>query len=247
MLGIAGITLIYVAVNAAYLIALGFDGARHTPTPAADVMELAGGPWGGQAICLLVMLSALGAINGMVLTGTRVYAVWGADYRRLAWLGTWNRRAIAPTAAIIVQANIAIALVLLVGTDIGRGVFDSALHTIGVSGLRWDTYFGGFETLLAATTPIYWILSLLTGIAVFVLRTRDASSERPYAVPLYPLPPLAYCAMCAFMLYASVAYARWLALVGLVPLAIGATLSMIIRPVRADVTETPKPDIELPV
>ena len=33
------------------------------------------------------MLSALGAINGMILTGTRIYAVWGADYPALAWLG----------------------------------------------------------------------------------------------------------------------------------------------------------------
>ncbi len=38
-----GITLIYLAVNASYLAVLGFDGARSTQTPAADVMTKA--PW----------------------------------------------------------------------------------------------------------------------------------------------------------------------------------------------------------
>ena len=43
---------------------------------------------------------ALGAINGMILTGTRIYAVWGADYPAFAWLAAWNRRTAAPIAAM---------------------------------------------------------------------------------------------------------------------------------------------------
>ena len=68
-LAIVGITLIYLAVNAAYLHALGFDAAQQSATPAADAMEKVWGEWGGRAIGILVMLSALGAINGMILTG----------------------------------------------------------------------------------------------------------------------------------------------------------------------------------
>src|SRR5207244_2368166 len=125
VLGIAGITLIYVVVNAVYLSVLGFDGARHSSTSAADVMELATGPWGDRAISLLVMLSALGAINGMILTATRIYAVWGADYPALAWLAAWSRRSAAPLAAIALQAAIAVVLIVLVGTDAGRAAFDT--------------------------------------------------------------------------------------------------------------------------
>ena len=80
-------------------------------TPAADVLELALGPWGGRAISLLVMLSALGAINGMILTGTRIYAVWGADYPPSPGLASWNRRTAAPVAAIALQAVFAVMLV----------------------------------------------------------------------------------------------------------------------------------------
>jgi amino acid transporter len=229
LLGVAGITLIYLSVNAAYLSALGFNGVRATQTPAADVMEQTVGALGGRAISLLVMLSALGAINGMILTGTRVYATWGADYPALAWLGHWNRRAVAPVAAIAAQTGIALLLILLVGTARGRDLFDAGLRAVGVRGLPWQEYFGGFETLVAGSTPVYWALSLLTGLTVFVLRIRDRTIERPFSVALYPLPPVVFCVTCAYMAYASIAYAGWLTLIGGLPLAIGFALSFVLR------------------
>jgi amino acid transporter len=229
VLGIVAITLVYLAVNAAYLWALGFDGARASATPAADVVDQAIGAWGSRAISLLVMLSALGAINGMILTGTRVYATWGDDYPALAWLAAWSRQSAAPLAAIAVQAAIAVCLIVLVGTASGRGAFDAALHTVGLQELPWEQYFGGFETLVAGSTPVYWALSLLTGLAVFILRRNKPPDSRPFKMPLYPLPALAFCGTCAYMLYASAAYAKWLVLVGVVPLALGGILMLLLR------------------
>jgi amino acid transporter len=156
LIGLASITVIYLAVNATYLAVLGFDGARQTATPAADVLELAVGAWGGRAISLLVMLSALSAINGMILTGSRIYAVWGADYRALAWLGAWNRRAGTPVSAIGVQAVVAVMFIVLVGTTIGRSSFDASLNIVGLSGLPWERHSSGFETLIAGSAPTYW-------------------------------------------------------------------------------------------
>ncbi len=229
LIGIAGVTLIYLAVNAAYLTTLGIEGARATPTPAADVLERACGAWGGRAISALVMLSALGAINGMILTAPRIYATWGADYPALFWLSRWNRRVAAPVAAIAVQAVMAVLLIVLVGTPTGRNLCDTALRSIGLAGLPWHEYFGGFETLVAGSAPVFWAFFLLTGSAVMVLRVRDPDAVRPFVVPLYPLPPLVFCTTCLYMLYASVAYARWLVLLGVVPLAIGAALLMVVR------------------
>jgi amino acid transporter len=229
MLGIAGVAVVYLTVNAAYLAALGFDGASQTRTPATDVLELACGPRGGQAISLLVMLSALGAINGMVLTAPRIYAVWGADYPALAWLGAWNRRTAAPLAAIAVQAAIAALLIALVGTATGRDLFDVALRRIGLAALPWGDFLGGFEMLVAGSAPVFWGLCLLTGVAVFVLRAKDRAAERPFRIPLFPLPPLVFCGTCAYMLWASLAYARWLTLIGVLPLVLGGLLGLAAR------------------
>jgi amino acid transporter len=221
VLGIFGITLIYLAINGTYLAVLGFDTARQTSTPAADVMEHACGAWGGRVISVLVMLSALGAINGMILTGTRIYAVWGADYPALKWLGTWNRKTAAPIAAIAAQALIAVLLIALVGTSAGRAAFDNALAAVGLTGLPWEIYHGGFETLVAGSAPIYWALTLLTAVSVFILRFRNHTVDRPFRMPLFPLPAIAFCATCIYLLHASVIYAKWLSLVGVVPTIVG--------------------------
>ena len=228
-IGIFAITIIYLVVNVVYLRVLGFDLARESSAPAADVVASAFGPSGRAAASVLVMLSALAAINGMILAGSRVYAVVGADYPRARWLATWNRQAAVPLAAILVQALVAVSLVLAVGTSTGKSLLDAGLTRVGIGGLPWDEYFGGFETLVAGSAPVFWAFFLLTGLAVFVLRWKDPDTERPFSIPGYPLPPLVFCATSLYMLYSSLAYARWLALLGIVPLALGVPLWWVAR------------------
>ena len=227
--GIMGITVVYLAVNAAYLAVLGFDAARQTRTPAADVLEQAVGSWGAKGISILVMVSALGAINGMILAGSRVYATVGEDHRVFAWLGRWNRKLGAPVAAIAAQACVALLLVFAVGTVQGRNTIDYTLTSVGLSGLPWEEYFGGFETLVAGTAPVFWTFFLLTGVSLFVLRIKDPTRHRPFSTPWFPLPPIIFCCTCGYMLYSSLAYAKLLALLGAVPLALGLPLYFVSR------------------
>ncbi|MCO6453840.1 MAG: amino acid permease [Pirellulaceae bacterium] len=224
LLGILGITVVYLLVNAAYLATLGFEGARQSWTPASDVAARAVGPWGARGISLLVMVSALGAINGLILTGSRVYVSLGADHRPLAWLGYWHHRLGAPIGSLVAQGVVSLLLVFAVGTVWGRAAIDGSLTAVGLSGLPWEKYFGGFETLVAGTAPVFWLFFLLTGLSQIVLRIRDPRRPRPFATPLYPLPPLVFCATCLFMLYSSLDYARSLALLGVVPLLLGLPL-----------------------
>jgi uncharacterized membrane protein YhaH (DUF805 family) len=119
------------------------------------------------------------------------------------------------------QAAIAALLIMLVGTQSGRNGFDATLRAIGLNGLPWDQFDGGFETLVSGSAPVYWSLCLLTAAAVFVLRWKDRSVPRPFTVPLYPIPALLFLATCVYMLQASLAYAKWLSLIGFVPLALG--------------------------
>lgn len=211
----------------AYLAVLGFEGARETYTPANDVMEKVVGSWGGKIISLLVMISALGAINGLILTGSRVFASLGAEHRIFTLLGRWNQRRGAPIISLVAQCAISVALVLAVGTVMGRGWVDGALTAIGGSALPWEEYFGGFETLVSGTAPVFWTFFLLTGIAFFVLREHDGDRPRPFRTPCYPVTPIIFCCMCSYMLYSSLAYAKGLAIIGLLPLAIGVPLYLL--------------------
>lgn len=224
LLGIAGITLIYLLVNGAYLWALGFEGVRSSRTPAADTLNMLSSQWGARAMSVLVMLSALGAINGLIFTGSRIHLALGADHRLFALLGRWHPRLGTPVWALMAQGLIACLLIVAVGTELGRGTIDKMLAIAGLSPLPWEEYYGGFGTLVAGTAPVFWAFFLLTGISVFVLRFKDPNRSRPFRVPLYPLTPIVFCLTSTYMLHASIVYAKTLSLIGIVPLAIGLPL-----------------------
>jgi amino acid transporter len=229
ILGTAGITLVYVLVNLGYLWGLGFEGVRTSSAPAADVAELAMGPWGAKAISLLVMLCALGAINGLIFTGSRIYVSMGTDHRLFGWLGRWNARRTVPIRSLVAQTVFAVLLVVTVGTATGREMVDAALALVRLDPMPWAKYYGGFDTLVAATAPVFWGFFLLTGFSLFILRAKDHDIKRPFSAPLYPLEPILFCGMCYFMLFSAIEYAEGLSLLGLVPVALGLPLYWISR------------------
>ncbi|MDA1015320.1 MAG: amino acid permease [Planctomycetota bacterium] len=226
LLGTAGITVVYLLVNFAYLCGLGFDGVRTSWTPATDVAKLAFGDTGARLISVLVMVSALGAVNGLIFTGSRIYSSVGREHPLLAILGRWHPNLGVPVWSIVVQAAIAILLILGVGTESGRGNIDQSLSLFGLAGLPWQQYFGGFDTLVAGTAPVFWLFFLLTGLSLFVLRWKDRDINRPFFIrfPYYPIVPLIFCLTSVYMLYSSLTYAKQLSLIGIVPLVIGLPL-----------------------
>ena len=114
LIGTLAVTAIYVVVNLAFVCALGLEGARR-PTVAADVLERGIGPWAGDAISLLICISALGAINGQIFTGSRIYYAMGNDHRLYAWLGRWNARRGTPVCSLLIQGAITLALCVWFG------------------------------------------------------------------------------------------------------------------------------------
>ena len=170
----------------------------------------------------LALALAGGTLLGVFYFGTLWLVVRRVD--RLAWPAVW-----LGATGILRLAVVLGLFVLLVGTQPGRNSCDAALGLVGLAPLRWDDYFGGFETLLAGSAPVFWGFFLLTGVAVFVLRLRHPAVERPFAIPAFPLPPLVFCTASAYMLYASLAYAGWLTLLGVVPLAVGVVVWFCVR------------------
>lgn len=224
LFGTLAITALYMLVNVAYLRGLGFHGLRDSSTPAAAVLDLVAGEKSARLISLLVMTSALGAMNGLIFTGSRVYASLGADYGIFALLGRWHPRWNSPVWALAAQAAITAVMILAVGTDQGRATVDAVLIWAGFGAIPWNQYQGGFETLLASTAPVFWSFFLLTGLSLFVLRDMDRGVERPFHVPLYPFVPIVFCLTCAYMLYSAVAYAKALTFLGLGPFIVGIPL-----------------------
>jgi basic amino acid/polyamine antiporter, APA family len=233
ILGTVGITLIYVAINAAYINGLGFEGVRKSDAVAADVLRRLPGEYGEKAeriMSLLVMISALGAINGLIFTGSRVYTRLGSEHRIFALLGRWNHRLGSPVWSLLAQLVVTLLMVGAVGFPEGRGAINSALGWLGLDPIEWKNYGGGFETLVTGSAPTFWAFFLLSGLSLFALRQKDPHIERPFPVPFYPVVPLIFCGTCLFMLYRAIKYTEYLAVLGVVPMLLGLVLYLVSGP-----------------
>jgi amino acid transporter len=201
VLSIVIVTALYVAVNIGLVRGLGLSTLAGSKAPAADLLERMTGRATAVVVSLMVVVSTLTSINATVFTGARsAYAV-GRDFAPFRLLGRWHAGRQAPVNALLVQAVIALLL-------IGVGAFTRR----------------GFETMVEYTAPVFWTFILLAGVALFVLRRREPTRPRPFRVPFYPLTPLVFCATCAYLLYSSLAYTGFGALLGVAVVAVGAVV-----------------------
>jgi amino acid transporter len=210
VLGTLAVSAVYVAVNLAFVHALGLAGLQKSQAVAADVLTLAIGPRAGQCISLLICLTALGGINGMIFTGARIFYAMGTEHRLYSWLGQWNSKTDTPARPLILQAVVTVALTI---------------------GFGWNQDSQGFENSVAFYSPSFWLFLYLVGHALFLLRARPSGSARTYLVPFYPLLPLLFCLSSAFMFFKSldfaVGHAPWGLLASGVVLGLGALLSLL--------------------
>jgi amino acid transporter len=214
VIGVSMVTVIYVVVNLAYLGGLGFDGVRSFEggLVPARVLKLHLGDHGALAMNLLIMISALGAINGLLFTGIRLYGTFGSDERLFAQLA--RRGAKVAPGAVFVQVFFSLALIALIEYSdwwkVGLSWLAEKCTVELPSALRPNTgepQPKGFKDLVTCTAPVFWLFFSLTGYSLLVLRARDHERVRPFRVPLYPLTPLLFVASSLFMLYRSTTYA----------------------------------------
>ena len=215
--GIVAVTLLYLLVNIGYLLALGQGGIAGSKAVGADVMRLVAGEKGAVALAFIVCVSALTTINAAVFTGARTNFAMGRDYPLFARIGNWRESGSTPANALILQG--AITLVLVVAASLATK--------------------DGFDAMVAYTAPVFWTFFLLTGLTLFILRTRDGEKRvGQFRTPWYPVIPAVFCGMCGFMLWKALAYVFHpqygpkfgnLVLAGLIVMAAGVPLYFLSR------------------
>ncbi|MCU0772752.1 MAG: amino acid permease [Verrucomicrobia bacterium] len=201
-LGIVGVTLLYVAVNGAFLAVLGFDGMRGSAAVATDTVNAVWPGAGGTLISALICVSALGALNGLILTGARISFAVGRDHRLFRPLGAWSPRLETPAAALAVQGLVASGLIMALG---------SFLHAI------------------LYTAAVVYGFHLATTLALLTLRRREPARARPYRVAAYPFTPWIFAGTCGFLIYSAVVYKPWIAAGAILLLLAGLPLYGISR------------------
>jgi basic amino acid/polyamine antiporter, APA family len=125
MLGTAVVVLVYLMLNAAYLLVLPFDRVLSSTHIAFDATMATVGPAGASAISVLVIVSSLGAISGIILAGPRVYLAMADDGLLFRWMGAVHPRYRTPYVAIVAQGIWSSVLVLTgtYGTIVSRVIY----------------------------------------------------------------------------------------------------------------------------
>jgi basic amino acid/polyamine antiporter, APA family len=170
--GTLAVIAIYLAANLAYVHVLRMGEIANSQLVAADVAQRVVGNVGVKLVSLAVMISALGTLNGSMMTGPRIFfamAEEGLFFKRVAAV---HPRLNTPYVAISLTAAMGAAFVMV----------------------------RNFEQL--ADTFVLGIWPFYTGAAaaVYVLRRKRPELMRPYRVWGYPVTPAIFLAAALFLL-----------------------------------------------
>lgn len=218
LLGMAVVTIIYLAVNLAFLGVLGFGGLASSQAVAADTVATVFPAAAGVAVAVLICLCALGAVNGLIFAGARIAYAVGQDHHLFRALGRWSERTESPVRALALQGALAVGLILALGSFI-----DTVMYT-------------------AAAVYLFY---LATSVAVIVLRIREGAASRTYRATGFPVTTIVFCLVCAFLIVAAVDYKPIMAVAALGVILLGVPafwLSEMVGRRRARVGAATNPD-----
>lgn len=171
--GTAGVVLIYVLTNVAYFHVLSAGEVAGSDRVAATMMRRVVGEWGAGAVSVAAMISIFAALNGSILSGSRVpYALArdGYFFRRFAVV---NERHGTPGFSILALCGWASVLVLS----------------------------GRYDQLLTLVIFPSWILYGMATAAVIVLRRKRPEMERPYRTVGYPVVPALFVLVAVLLIF----------------------------------------------
>jgi basic amino acid/polyamine antiporter, APA family len=213
--GVAIVTTCYMAMNAFYLVALPLDTVRSSTRIAADAADVLVGSGGASVMTVLVMMSSLGGLTGIVLTGPRVYYSMAGDGLAFRWLHYVHPVYRTPSRAIVVQA-----------------IWGSALAATGA-----------YRDLFTRVIYTEWLFFALMALGVFVLRRRPGYSP-PYRTWGYPVVPAVFIVASLVIVLNQLVRTPVEALTGLGIVALGVPIYYLAILGRDSVNRSPRSELE---
>jgi APA family basic amino acid/polyamine antiporter len=193
VLSTALVAVLYLAVALALTYVLGHAAVAHTTRPASDAMVKLLGGAGATLITITILVSTLGANNGIVFTAARVPYAMAREGRFFRWAGQVNERYRVPTSAIVAQGVWSAALVLL----------------------------GSYEQLATYVVFVAFLSYGMSCAAVMLLRRREPDLPRPYRAWGYPVTPIVFILFAGFLVGNAIVETPLESLIGCGLLALG--------------------------
>lgn len=191
--GTLGVMAIYLLANAAYFLVLNADEVAGNRLVAAEMMRKAGGQWGAGIVSVAAMVSMFAALNGSILSGSRVPYAMARDGLFFPSVSKVHPRYRTPSTAILALSAWSSILVLS----------------------------GRYDQLVTLVIFPSWILYGMTTAAVIVLRRREPDLPRPYRTLGYPVVPVLFVLVALALLVSTLLDAPRESALGLIVIAAG--------------------------
>jgi APA family basic amino acid/polyamine antiporter len=166
---------LYTLANVAYVYVLAPAGMAASPLVASSAAEAVIGPAGAALVAGAILVSTLGANNGIVLTSARIPYAMARDGLFFSWSARVDPRLGTPALALIAQ-----------------GVLSAALALTGT-----------YQQLITYVVFTSWIFYAMSCGAVLRLRRSAPAVPRPYRAWGYPLTPLLFIAFSLWLVGAT--------------------------------------------
>lgn len=185
--GTGAVMGIYLLTNYAYFRVLSEAEVASSDRVAAVMMQRILGGWGADLVSVAAMISIFAALNGSILSGSRVpYAMARDGYFFRRFGGVHDRHAV-PGFSILALSAWSAVLVLS----------------------------GRYDQLVTLVIFPSWILYGMSAAAVIVLRRKMPGAERPYRALGYPVVPFLFVLVAAFLTVQTLLHSRRESLLGL--------------------------------
>jgi APA family basic amino acid/polyamine antiporter len=172
--GVAVVAFLYMGINAAVQYVMPATMIAGAKVPAAAATQLVFGSVGAALVSAGMAFSMFVTLNGTIMSGGRVPFAVARDGYFFKALGEVHPRFHTPALAIVVQAAMAIVL-LLVG--------------------------GAFKDLFSLAIFAEWLFYMIAASTIFVFRYREPDLPRPYRAWGYPVVPALFIVAAAVLLY----------------------------------------------
>jgi basic amino acid/polyamine antiporter, APA family len=172
--GIAIVGLLYMLMNAAVLYVIPAPQLAATKSAVSVMTSIVLGPASAAIMTGAIALSMVVTLNGTTMSGARVPFSMARDGYFFRGLATVHPKFHSPSTSIIVQAVLAISLMLAAQS---------------------------FKALLELAIYSEWLIYMLAAGTIFVFRIRDPETRRPFKTWGYPVVPAVFVLSSAALLY----------------------------------------------
>jgi APA family basic amino acid/polyamine antiporter len=193
ILGTLAVIATYLLVNIAYFYVLTPSEVAGSERLASNMMNHLYGNTAAAAVSVAVLISIFAALNGSILTGSRVPYAMARD-------GLFFKTAAKVDPKFLTPGHSIILLSLWSSVVVLSGWYDDLYNFV---------IFGS------------WILYLMTTFSVFVLRRKRPDLVRPYRTVGYPIVPVLFILVAAFLLVSTFQTRPRESLMGLFLMALG--------------------------